>query len=91
MPQRHRPELSESVVGEPLVGYRRAPRTFRPDRVCETPGCSTRLSIYNDTTFCSTHGPHQLWARGRAATPDVVPLRGAGSPREERHPTTAAS
>ena len=41
MPQRHRPELSESVTGEPLVGYRRTPRTFRADRVCEVSGCTT--------------------------------------------------
>ncbi len=61
MPQRHRPELSESVAGGPLVGHRRTPRIFRADRVCETPGCSTRLSIYNDGTVCSTHSRHLLW------------------------------
>ena len=89
MPQRHRPELSESVVGEPLVGYRRAPRTFRPDRVCDAPGCSTRLSIYNDGTFCSAHGPHQVWARSRG-TDVVSTLRRGASPAQNPHPTAAA-
>lgn len=57
MPQRHRPELSEAVLGEPLVGYRRSPRTFSPDRVCAHRGCTTRLSIYNSGPRCAAHSP----------------------------------
>lgn len=57
MPQRHRPELSEAVAGERLVGYRRTARTFSPDRVCAQPRCTTRLSIYNSGTRCAVHTP----------------------------------
>ncbi len=62
MPQRHRPELLESIAGEPLVNYRRAPRTFRRDRTCAAPECSTRLSIYNSGAYCSAHGPFGVWS-----------------------------
>ena len=61
MPQRHRPELVESIAGEPLSGYRRAPRTFRRDRICAAPDCTTRLSIYNSSSYCAAHGPHRAW------------------------------
>ena len=71
MPQRHRPELSESVAGEPLIGYRRAPRTFRSDRVCDVPGCSTRLSIYNDGSCCAAHASYRMWTSRRGGD-DVV-------------------
>ena len=62
MPQRHRPELVESIAGEPLVTYRRPPRTFRRDRVCAAPECTTHLSIYNSGLYCSAHGPFGLWS-----------------------------
>ena len=55
MPERHRPELSESVSGEPLVTYRRSPRTFHPGRTCAMPGCPTVLSIYNGGQRCAAH------------------------------------
>jgi hypothetical protein len=61
MPQRHRPELAESIAGEPLIGYRRVPRTFRPDRTCAAPDCMTHLSIYNADDYCATHAPYGLW------------------------------
>lgn len=73
MPQMHRPELSESVAGEPLVTHRRTPRTFGTDRVCEVPGCTTRLSIYNDGTVCSAHGSHRA-GRRPSPSPDVTAL-----------------
>jgi len=76
VPQRHRPELSEAVAGEPLLGYRRTPRTYRSDRVCEAAGCSTKLSIYNDASFCSTHGPHRPWTRrGDVVAPGAMHRR----------------
>ena len=62
MPQRHRPELVESIAGEPLVAYRRAPRTFRAGRVCAAHGCTTHLSIYNSGKYCATHGPYRPWS-----------------------------
>ena len=57
MPQRHRPELSESVAGERLVGYRRSARTFGRDRTCTHHGCTTRLSMYNSGSLCALHSP----------------------------------
>jgi hypothetical protein len=60
MPQRHRPELSDSVVADPVGSYTRAARTFRPDRRCATPGCLTVLSIYNGAKHCAAHNPKQL-------------------------------
>lgn len=55
MPQRHRPELSEVVVGEPFVGYRRSARTFGRGRVCRHEGCTTCLSMYNSGALCALH------------------------------------
>ena len=81
MPQRHRPELVESIAGEPLVTYRRAPRTFRRDRVCAAPECTTRLSIYNSGAYCSAHGPFGTWSIPGTppAVEDTTP--GAEEPR----------
>ncbi len=69
MPERHRSELVESIAGEPLVNYRRAPRTFRRDRICAAPECSTHLSIYNPGAYCSAHGPFGVWS-----LPNVKPV-----------------
>jgi len=55
MPQRHRPELSETVRAERLIGYRRSIRTFGRNRVCAHPSCRTRLSIYNSGILCAAH------------------------------------
>jgi len=74
MPQRHRPELSESVMAEPLVGSRRTPRTFGPDRVCEAPECRTRLSIYNGGSFCASHSAHRVWRPTRLTPVDTLPV-----------------
>jgi hypothetical protein len=32
-------------------------RTYPADRVCDTDGCDTRLSIYNGSTLCWQHEP----------------------------------
>ena len=60
MPQRHRPELSETVSGEHLVTYRRTARTFSAGRTCATSGCLTVLSIYNGGKHCAAHAAHRL-------------------------------
>ena len=78
MPQRHRPELSEAVIGERLVGYRRSARTFAQGRTCDHAGCITRLSIYNSGKLCAVH------AAFRAAS-------GAPMPPGEDAPELAAS
>ena len=38
-------------------GFGKALRRFRPDRICEEPGCGTILSIYNDAARCWQHTP----------------------------------
>lgn len=68
MPQRHRPELSEAVAGERLVGYRRSARTFPRGRTCAWEGCATRLSMYNSGRLCAVHAPY------RAVLLAVTPL-----------------
>jgi hypothetical protein len=41
-------------------------RTSRRGRVCSEPGCTTRLSIYNDADRCALHQPMEsLRTRGR--------------------------
>ena len=64
MPQRHRPELSEAVAGERLVGYRRSARTFGGGRTCQHDGCTTRLSIYNSGKLCAVHAAFRAAAGG---------------------------
>ena len=31
-------------------------RRFPPGRLCADYGCDTRLSVYNDSEYCSLHG-----------------------------------
>jgi hypothetical protein len=41
-------------------------RTYSPGRSCAEPGCETRLSIYNRSTFCWQHEPVRAYVpRGR--------------------------
>ena len=82
MQPRHSHDASERVMAEPFVGIRRSPRTYRPDRVCAVPGCTTRLSIYNGTTVCAPHNPHRVRPRrsgGRSPGADEAE-RGPGAP-----------
>ena len=64
-------------MADPLVGYRRHPRTFQADRVCAAPDCATRLSIYNSGSFCAPHSAHRLWRSTR-----LTPVNEAPSPDE---------
>jgi hypothetical protein len=43
----------EYTYGQPVkrVGI----ATYSPERTCSAPGCSTKLSIYNATEYCSLH------------------------------------
>ena len=78
MPQRHRPELSESVSGEPMVTYRRTPRTFASGRTCAVAGCPTVLSIYNSGKRCAAHDQitcHPAASAPPASAPDAAPRR----------------
>ncbi|HSH58085.1 MAG TPA: hypothetical protein VK988_00265 [Acidimicrobiales bacterium] len=46
------PPASGATTGEDAP-----PMRARPGRVCQEEGCQTRLSIYNDGSFCSVHAP----------------------------------
>jgi hypothetical protein len=46
------------IGGRPISGHDRPSRAFKPGRVCQEPGCGTRLSIYNKGKFCYQHEPH---------------------------------
>jgi len=45
---------------EPAPGVRPARRgqiaSFGTGRICREPGCSTKLSIYNEQAICANHG-----------------------------------
>lgn len=57
-----------SVGGQGLSGPDRPPPTFPARRECAHEACGTRLSIYNDTRFCSLHAVRVVpRMRGRKA------------------------
>lgn len=50
--------MSERAVkGTPISGNDRPSRSFGKNRVCDEPGCKTRLSIYNRGKYCYQHEP----------------------------------
>jgi hypothetical protein len=50
--------MSERAVkGTPISGNERPSRSFKKGRVCDDPGCETRLSIYNKGKYCYQHEP----------------------------------
>jgi hypothetical protein len=58
-----------------LLGAARGPvRRFPAGRVCEEPGCETRLSIYNSRPRCSVHDFDETLLHFR-----TVPSLGAGT------------
>jgi hypothetical protein len=90
MPQRRRPELSESVSGEPLVTSRRARRTFHPERICAVPGAprcsrSTTAARGVPPTALSRRDRHPVgrlrrrWRRPIRSRPTIRPRAGRGS------------
>lgn len=55
-----------SVAATSLLGNDRPSARFLPGRICDEPGCETRLSIYNDGHFCALHQPMSVpRTRGR--------------------------
>jgi hypothetical protein len=41
-------------------------RTYGSGRTCDEPGCETRLSMYNRSTFCWQHEPVRAYvSRGK--------------------------
>jgi len=44
----------------------KANRTYQTGRVCEEPGCGTKLSVYNKWKYCWQHEPvHAYIPRGK--------------------------
>ena len=55
--QTHRKD-DDAVGVEALRGHTNRPsRRYPPGRVCGYHGCGTRLSVYNESFFCSLHTP----------------------------------
>lgn len=51
-------DVAEHVVrGTSLSGSDRPSRSFGAGRVCREPGCTTKLSIYNNGKYCYQHEP----------------------------------
>jgi hypothetical protein len=54
-------QVHEQVQNEVSIGgvvfnsHDRPPPTFSSGRLCAQPECDTRLSIYNESEFCSLH------------------------------------
>ena len=46
---------SEVVGGEIYNNHDRPPRRFGTGRQCAGPDCETRLSVYNESDYCSIH------------------------------------
>jgi hypothetical protein len=71
-----RAQNANIIAGEISNSHDRPPRTFTPGRQCAEPNCRTRLSLYNDTDYCSLHtvkvsprvrGKKVIWPRARLA------------------------
>ena len=46
---------TESMSGEVFNDHDRPPRRFTTGRQCAEPDCATRLSVYNESDYCSLH------------------------------------
>lgn len=46
---------SQSIPGESFRSHNHRPRTYGPGRRCSSEGCTTLLSIYNESDRCSAH------------------------------------
>jgi hypothetical protein len=50
--------MTEGSVGASgLAGSERPSKAYGRGRVCQEPGCETRLSQYNNGKFCAQHEP----------------------------------
>ena len=50
-----RPETGNAIKVRSLDDHDRPPRRFATGRLCAESSCGTRLSIYNDSEYCSLH------------------------------------
>jgi hypothetical protein len=49
--------MSDTLKGSAIRGMTRPSRRYATDRVCNHPGCETRLSQYNRRDHCYAHAP----------------------------------
>ncbi len=47
--------IGDAIGGEMLGPHAEKVKTFPRGRVCEHPGCTARLSIYNSSSSCALH------------------------------------
>lgn len=47
--------IDDAIGGEILGPHADKVRTFPRGRVCDYPGCTARLSIYNSSSACALH------------------------------------
>jgi hypothetical protein len=60
---------SSAMKGSHAAKLPRKSRKYRGGRVCNEPGCDTRLSVYNGRETCFLHsGTHIPRLRGRKAS-----------------------
>jgi hypothetical protein len=60
---------TEPMQGSKWYAEARPNHVWATDRICEVPGCGTRLSIYNRVTKCSLHEEVRAYVvRGRRST-----------------------
>jgi hypothetical protein len=53
----HSDRAEGPIGGTSFAGHSRPSRTFPRGRVCDEPGCDTKLSIYNEGDYCYLHEP----------------------------------
>jgi hypothetical protein len=46
-----------SLSGHTLSGGERPSKAFGKGRICREPGCTTKLSMYNNGKYCYQHEP----------------------------------
>ena len=66
-------DQSLKLRGESIRSLPRKNRTWADGRTCAEPGCPTKLSIYNRSTYCWAHAPTSYYAlRGRKKSPQAA-------------------
>jgi len=60
-----RTETSITTNVRALNDKDRPPRRYQPGRLCADHACETRLSIYNQGSYCSLHTKDVMRVRGK--------------------------
>lgn len=48
-------QVRTEIISGDIYNNDQPPRRFAPGRQCAEPECATRLSIYNESDYCSLH------------------------------------